>query len=308
MIVYTQLETVATDLGLPLSMLFSVSNALSDHYKTVEIPKRSGGVRRLRVPDACLKKIQRRINDVLLSQMRVSEYATAYHYGCKLVKNAKPHVGGGTLLKLDIKDFFDSVLYCQVKKYAFPESRYSEKLRILLSVLCYFKESLPQGAPTSPAISNIIMFDFDETVGKWCKENGIAYTRYCDDMTFSGELDPAKVIGKVKKELKKYGFILNRSKIRVIGKGSRQCVTGITVNEKLSVPIAYREQIRKEIYYLNKYGLDSHLEKIGYVGNADSYLRSLAGRINHVLTVTPDNAEMCRYAVTVNGQIRKKDN
>ena len=68
-------------------------------------------------------------------------------------------------------------------------------------MLCYYKESLPQGAPTSPAITNIIMYDFDERVGEFCAERGIAYTRYCDDMTFSGAFDEREVIDFVKEEL-----------------------------------------------------------------------------------------------------------
>ena len=296
MIVYKELETVTRELGISAHMLYSVSNNLSAHYKKVAIKKRDGGIRNLRVPDECLKHIQRRINEVFLTQMTVSRYATAYKYGASLRSNASPHIGKNKVLKLDITGFFDSILYSQVKEYAFPEWKYSEEIRVLLSILCYFAERLPQGAPTSPMVSNIIMYNFDEELGAWCEERGIAYTRYCDDMTFSGDFDENDVIKKVSPELKKYGFFINSKKTGCYKKGSRQTVTGIVVNDGLSVPSEYRRQIRKEVYYIKRFGLDAHLKRTGAEVNAEQYLRSLLGRISYVLSVNSFDREMmsCR--------------
>ena len=93
--------------------------------------------------------------------------------------------------------------------------------------LGYYKDVLPQGAPSSPAITNLIMFSFDEHLGQWCRERNIAYTRYCDDMTFSGDFDPAEVTDFVRSELKKLGFLLNEQKTQVQRPGWQQSVTGI---------------------------------------------------------------------------------
>jgi len=106
-----------------------------------------------------------------------------------------------------------------------PEEIYAEPLRILLTMLCYHKDALPQGSPSSPAITNIILYEFDELVGQWCREQEIAYTRYCDDMTFSGDFDPAEVIQFVRLELKKLGFLLNEQKTRIQRPGQQQSVT-----------------------------------------------------------------------------------
>ena len=139
--------------------------------------------------------------------MPISRYAKAYRFGSTTLKNAKPHIGKKAVLKLDILHFFDSVRYSDVKDKVFPEEIYAENIRILLAMLCYYKDFLPQGAPTSPAITNILMYEFDELVGQWCRDRAISYTRYCDDMTFSGDFDPSEVIRFVKLELKKIGFL-----------------------------------------------------------------------------------------------------
>ena len=168
--------------------------------------------------------------NTLLVHMPVSRYATAYCYGSSTLCNAKHHIGKRVVLKLDILHFFDSIRYSTVKDAAFPSKIYSEPLRILLAMLCYYKDVLPQGAPSSPAITNLIMFSFDEHLGQWCRERNIAYTRYCDDMTFSGDFDPAEVTDFVRLELKKLGFLLNEQKTQVQRPGWQQSVTGIAKN------------------------------------------------------------------------------
>ncbi len=177
-----------------------------------------------------------------------------------------------------------------VKERVFEEKKYSEPIRILLSVLCVYSHTIPQGAPTSPTISNIIMRDFDEVVGEWCNERGISYSRYCDDMTFSGDFDEKEVVDFVRAELRKAGFFLNNKKTVCLHDGQRKEVTGIVVNEKLAVPANYKKKIRQELYYINKYGLESHLSKMGY--NKDKYLNGLFGRINYALSVEPQNVEL----------------
>lgn len=105
-----------------------------------------------------------------LSDIRFSKYAKAYKPGSSIQKNACPHVGKKKILKLDIEGFFDHILYSRVKDAVFYEEKYSKSIRILLTMLCYHNDSLPQGAPPSPAITNIIMYDFDETVGAFCNK------------------------------------------------------------------------------------------------------------------------------------------
>lgn len=289
MIIYREISSVEADLGFSAKILYALTNDLEKHYRRVEIPKRNGGFRTLNVPDALLKSVQRRIADKLLALEPVSRYATAYRSGAAVCKNAQPHIGKEKLLKLDILHFFDSILYSHVKDRVFTASRYSEPIRVLLSMLCYHKDALPQGAPSSPVITNIIMRDFDEIVGKWCGTRGIAYTRYCDDMTFSGSFDETEVKAFVENELKKLGLFLNTKKTAVVASTRRQLVTGIVVNEKPNISSDYRRKLRQEVYFVRRFGIDEHLKRIGWEDNREAYLNSLLGKISFVLQVRKDD-------------------
>ena len=292
MIVYRELSSLEQDLGISVKTLYAVSNNLSKHYRKAKLPKKNGGFRNLSVPDEVLKSIQKRIAEVLLIHMPVSRYAKAYRFGSSTLRNAKHHVGKQVVLKLDILHFFDSIRYSTVKDKVFPEEIYEEPLRILLTMLCYRKDALPQGAPSSPAITNIILYEFDELIGQWCRERDITYTRYCDDMTFSGDFDPAEVIRFVRLELKKLGFLLNEQKTRIQRPGQQQSVTGIVVNEKISIPADYCRKLRQELYYCRKFGFQEHLQKIGLEIPADTYRMRLLGKVNYVLQVHPDDRDM----------------
>lgn len=292
MIVYRELSSLERDLEIPAKTLYAVSNCLGSHYRKTRIPKRGGGERTLTVSDEVLKKIQRRIADVLLSSMPVSRYAMAYRPGADILKNAAPHVGQPVVLKLDILHFFDSIRYSDVKEKAFPGEIYSEQNRVLLAMLCYYQNSLPQGAPSSPVITNILMREFDEQLGAWCRERDIAYTRYCDDMTFSGAFDPKEVIAFVRQELKTRGFLLNGQKTRIQRAGQRQSVTGIVVNVKPGIPREYLRKLRQELYYCRKYGIREHLTRTEQEITEEVYAARLLGQVQYVLQISPEKEEM----------------
>ena len=297
MIVYRELSSLCSDLELSPKLLYSLSNSIEKHYRKVKIPKKDGARRTLMVPDELLKTVQRRIYERLLLAMPVSFYASSYVPGRGIRRNAQMHVGKPVLLKMDISHFFDSVLYKDVKEKAFPAEIYAENLRVLLTTLCYGVNELPQGAVTSPAISNLILYDFDTKVGNFCREAGISYSRYCDDMSFSGEFEPGEVIRFVTETLRGMGFFVNRRKTVVIRQGQRQTVTGLTVNARLNTPPAYRKKIRQEMYYIRKYGLEDHLQhrKDREQKDRAAYLRGLLGRIGYCLQICPEDEEMKAY-------------
>ena len=230
MIIYKELSSLTHDLGFSARALYAASNHTEKHYYKATIPKNNGEVRELCVPDNFIKSIQRSIVKNILVYEEVSPYATAYRYGGSIVKNARPHLGNNIMLKLDIRHFFDNLIYPIIKERVFPKYKYSEANRVLLTSICVYKGVLPQGAPTSPAASNIIMKDFDNIIGKQCEEMGIKYTRYCDDMTFSGDFWPKEIIETVKAELRKMGLFLNSNKTKVVYKGQKKLVTGVVVN------------------------------------------------------------------------------
>ncbi len=288
MIVYRELSSLVQDLGYSARTLYGISNQIGRHYHPVSIPKADGGIRQLSVPDKVLKTVQKRIYEVLLAPEPISPYATAYRPGCSTKINARIHVGKHTLVKLDIYHFFDSVIYPLVKERIFPAERFSESNRILLSILCTFHEALPQGAPTSPAITNIIMREFDDVIGGWCRARGVCYSRYCDDMAFSGDFDPVTLIDLVKSELAKMGFFLNERKTSVVHDGQQKRVTGLVINEKVNATAAYRRKIRQEMHYCMRYGVASHMEHEEIDCPADRYLRKLLGQVNYVLSIAPN--------------------
>lgn len=295
MIIYKEFSSLLNDLGFSAKTLYSVSNHITRYYRLVKIPKANDEVRELNVPNDLLMSIQRAINDKLLCVEEVSRFAMAYKPRSSTKKNADPHVAKHVLLKMDIRHFFDHLIFPLVREKVFPANRYSEQNRTLLTFLCTYRDRLPQGAPTSPSISNIILRDFDDDIGEWCNERNIAYTRYCDDMTFSGDFDPKPVIELVKKELKKLGLYPNEKKTVVIRKGQRQSVTGIIVNEKPSVPIEYKKRIRQEMHYCMKFGIADHLQKTACHESKETYIAKILGRINYVLSIEPDNLQIQRY-------------
>lgn len=295
MIVYRELSSLVHDLGCSERVLYGLSNQIPKHYHQVSIPKAGGGTRSLQVPDPMLKAVQRKINEVLLAPEPISPYATAYRPGCSTKINAMLHVGKPVLVKLDILHFFDSIIYPLVKEKVFPAERFSEPNRILLTILCTYHEAVPQGAPTSPAISNIIMRDFDDTIGRWCGKRGVAYTRYCDDMTFSGDFEPAPLIELVRSELRRMGFLLNDGKTAVIRDGRQKIVTGLVVNEKARVPVAYRRAIRQEMHYCMRYGIESHMRHNSIPGTKEQYVLKLLGKVNYVLSVSADEPDFSEY-------------
>ncbi len=303
MIVYRELSSLCEDLGVSQKLLYTLSNRISAHYSKVQIPKGNGEMRELSVPDGILKYVQSRIVKTILVHEEVSCYATAYRYGGSTVKNARVHVGRDAILKLDIRKFFDHVIYPMVKERVFRAEKYSEQNRVLLSVLCLYHDALPQGAPTSPHISNIILREFDNTVGEWCASRGIRYTRYCDDMTFSGEISPREVTAFVKAELRKLGLFLNPKKTVYAKRGMKQTVTGIVVNEKLNTPAEYRRKLRQELYYCKKFGVKSHLTHTGSTLEEGEYLAKLLGRLNYVLSVNAGDSEMQGYKTWVKKQL-----
>ena len=266
-------------------------------YTAVSIPKKSGGHRELQVPNTELKYYQRRILHGILDFLPVSRYATAYRNGATLAYNASPHIGHKYLLKLDITDFFGSITFMQVYSAAFNAKYFPKQIGAMLATLCCFEDVLPQGAPTSPALSNIVMKNFDDSFGAWCKEKGFEYTRYCDDITVSGNEKLYPAFRKAKNRLEAMGFEINEKKTHFITNANRQSVTGITVNEKLSISKDYKRKLRQEIYYALRFGVENVIRHnyltdyiTGGIVDFEGYVHHLIGKINYVLSIEKSNS------------------
>lgn len=282
--------------GMQTATLFRVVRNADKMYFINTIPKSNGTQREIQAPRSDLKSLQRRIKKYILNEIPVSRYATAYKKGARIVDNASPHVNKKYILKMDITDFFGSINFTKVYSAVFNTTRYPKQIGAMLTTLCCYREFLPQGAPTSPTISNIVMKSFDDYIGEWCSRRGVAYTRYCDDMTFSSDKPLYYVYKKVSRLLAEMGFEVNESKTHFVSSSSRQSVTGLTVNDKLSVNKQTRRALRQELYYVMKFGLKdalthSHDERFFINGKPDTerYRSYLIGKISYILQVDPEN-------------------
>lgn len=278
-----------------IKTIYSISNNIEKNYKIYKIKKRNGKYRTIYEPNLILKQIQKQILNNILNNKSISKYAKAYHKGIQLKDNAIPHINKEMILKLDIKDFFENISFLDIYNSCFPIEYFPKSVGMILTYLCTYDNHLTQGSPTSAYISNLVMKEFDEELGNWCNLRNISYTRYSDDMTFSGAFNPSELITKVRKMLYKLGLELNNDKIHIVYKSSSQNVTGIVVNEKMQVNVKYRNKIRQEIYYIKKFGLNSHLKKCNIDINSITYVNILYGKILYVLQINETDKEFIKY-------------
>jgi len=282
-------------LGFKVDFIYGITNSPRNYYRSYKIPKKQNGkFRDISEPLPNLKEIQYWIIENILSKFRVSGYVKSYVKKRSIKDNAKYHIGKKYVLTLDIKKYFPSFSFGKVYNF-FLNIGYIESVAMVLAKLCYFN-GLPQGAPTSPILSNILTQNIDRRVSIFCRKNKINYTRYADDLTFSGDFKVGKVIKIIEEILKTEGFELNKEKIRVRKKNSNQEVTGITVNEKLQASKKLRHSIRQEVYYIRKFGIEEHIkEKNGEIENIKYHLDRLIGECNFIIYINPSDEEYIGY-------------
>lgn len=224
-------------------------------YRSWLLPKRRGGNREISAPISYLKAVQRALLDTLLAEVPLHPCATGFRPGYSIKENANPHVGKPVVVNVDISGFFQNTSLAIVRS-AIGKSvpkQMSQSARLLLFDICTRQGGLPTGAPTSPAIANIGLIHFDNAISKACDRHGITYTRYADDLTFSGQ-DPGKILPYVEEWLARFGYALDRKKTNFFRRGRRQVVTGLVVNDKVSVPRSMRRKLRAAVHNFNAKG------------------------------------------------------
>lgn len=275
-------------LSVRISDINEVRTHLGDYYREFTISKNSGKSRKIYAPQGLLAFIQHRIKREILEHYTISQYAIAYHKGARLSDNVAPHCGKKYLLKLDLKDFFGHITYEKVYKNVFNSKHFPQFIGLTLTDFCCYKGHIPQGACTSPEISNIVMKAFDDIMGTWCEKNEIAYTRYSDDITFSSDKPLYAAYSKAKSLLESMGFELNAAKTKFLSSAQRQLVTGVVVNEKPNASSEYRRKLRQEVYYVLKYSWEDMIKDGIFYEDYGKYIMNLIGRIDYVLQLNPD--------------------
>lgn len=307
-------DDVAALLGVSLPVLrwlsFHRKSVALVHYHRYGIPKKTGGIRNISAPKKQLAEAQEKILWRILNKVAPSESAHGFVKKRSVVSNAVPHVGKNVVINLDLKDFFPTITYRRVKGL-FRSLGYSEHVATVLGLLCteptrakaelggkvyhvaLGERFLPQGACTSPAITNLLCRKLDKRLAGLAKSAGFSYTRYADDLTFSGEDtgETGRLLRSVRKIISGEGFIEHDKKTRVMGRGRRQEVTGVVVNTK---PTVSRDEIRTLRAILNnakRTGLEG--QNRDKVANFEAHLR---GRIAYVSMVDKDRGKVLQDA------------
>lgn len=289
--------------GIEHEYVCSMAYASERFYRRFYIPKKSGQKRAIDEPLPDLKFVQTWILKNILERCPVSDYAKAFVIGRNLKHNARFHRAQKVVVTMDIKDFFPSISIGSIVDI-FEDMGYFHDLSCFLAYLCCLNNVLPQGAPTSPYLSNLRALCLDKKICEYTSGKKIRYTRYADDLTFSGDFNPHLLIKDISKIVFDEKFIINTEKTRIARKNTRQEVTGIVVNSHMQISKEKRKCIRQQIYYINKFGIESHLEHIKET--RANYLNHIMGQINFALFVNPKDEEMKRYFDIIKEVIQKQ--
>lgn len=257
--------------------IYQLSNLSNKYYKTYEIPKKTGGKRTICQPSKKLKGLQSWILVNILNKIQVSHSCKGFRKGSSTLDNAVPHIGANTILTLDLKDFFPTVTSKQVFNI-FRTLGYNDLIATVFTNICTFEQKLPQGSPCSPMLANLSAWTLDLRIQGFVGKRGISYTRYADDLSFSG-LNPSKVvkiIPMIKKIITEENFTVNHKKTRVASSARAKIVTGLIVNDD-SVGIGKQKfkQLRSKIHHLTLPKEQKNEKLFNHVSGWLSYLNSV---------------------------------
>lgn len=244
-------------------LAFHTKVASCSHYVHFQVPKRKGGVRTLSRPHQLLAGVQAWILEHILNKLPVTDVCHGFVQGRSIVTNARPHAQQDIVVNLDLENFFPSIVFRRVRK-VFQIVGYSPAVATVLALLCtecprrqvrfegrrlwvaIGPRGLPQGACTSPALANQVAIRLDRRLNGLATKLGLCYTRYADDLSFSGPatFEPrlGYLLGTVERIAGEEGFALKRQKTRILRRNTRQVVTGLVVNDR---PGVGREEVRR---------------------------------------------------------------
>jgi len=251
-------------------------------YKTFQIPKRNGGQRTIKAPGDALKLLQRKLSQLLqdcvdeinTAKQRKDRTAHGFKRKRSIITNARQHRHRRWVFNLDLEDFFPSINFGRVRGFLLKNRDFElheEAATVIAQIACH-DNSLPQGSPCSPVISNLVAHLLDMRLVKLASESGCTYSRYADDLTFSTNKKdfpadiavPSGIEGAVshlwlpseavQKVIERTGFRINAKKTHQMYRTSRQNVTGLVVNQKINVRWEYRHNVRAMVHSLVKTG------------------------------------------------------
>lgn len=244
--------TLPLFLGISPKTIFSIRSRPRKHYRSFVLRKKDGSPRDIDTPRTYLKVIHWWILDNILNHVDVAENVFGFVVGRSAIQNAQFHFGANHVLNVDIKQFFPSITIDQVCEI-FKSLGYGTDVSKMLAELCCLDERVPQGAPTSPALANLVLRRLDEELTEAATQAGYKYSRYADDLTFSSS---ARIdddfLHVVQKSVERAGFELKDTKTRFSGSGGRMEVTGVVINEIMQPGRIWRKRTRAALHKLSK--------------------------------------------------------
>jgi retron-type reverse transcriptase len=310
---------VARALGVTIPRLrwlaFHSDAAERIHYIRFTVPKKSGGMREISAPHRDLARAQRWILQNILQLLPTHPAAHGFVKGRSIKTNALPHSGRHILINADLKDFFPTITFHRVRG-AFAQLGYSPAAASILALICTESprrtvdyagktfhvatgpRALPQGACTSPALSNLITRRLDSRLAGLSAKLGWRYTRYADDLTFSadGSVEPEKrtgyLLARIRHIAQDEGFLVNEAKTRVLKRNSAMSVTGVVVNQRPGVRRRDLRRLRAILHNAKQHGLAAQNR-----AQEPHFVSRLRGQIAFVQMVNPDQARPLRAAL-----------
>ncbi|WGQ11862.1 reverse transcriptase family protein [Pedobacter gandavensis] len=292
-------------MGLEYVELFSILENRNNYYKQFRIRKKKGGFRYIDAPKPELYSIQNWIKCFILDQLKFPAELTSYQKGKSIIDNARPHVGKELIVKFDLRNFFESVTEDKVLG-VFRMLGYNTAVSIDLAKACcidiipehnrgnrkYPFACLPQGSPSSPGISNVSAAMLDYRLTAYATSRNLNYTRYADDITFSGCINRKPALGSIKQIVKEEGFLLNAAKTSYVHRSHQQLVTGLSVNEGISIPKKNRKHIHTHLHNCINFGPYANLERMEV--KKRNYREWLLGNIIFIQMIHPNEGKLMR--------------
>lgn len=316
---FSSLAKLSSYLGLSEKEFRYISANKVRQYHTVEIPKRGDGTRVLSVPVARLKFLQTNINELLQNMYSVRNCVHGFVPGKSALTNAQEHLGRRHLVKIDLLDYFGQIGRQRVKG-VLTSLGVPTLVSEAITVLCTLKNGLPQGAPTSPVLANMVTFRLDQELVQFSKKNRLRYSRYADDIVFSSysrpriirsnieahyaRLELAEIDGKLLNIFDRESFVLNERKLYYCGRDARRTVTGYTINAAVNVPLKHVRRVRATLHNVRTNGYDAEQRKFSAkTCSTKSLKKSLRGQIEWIgATKGRSDKVFRRYAIEFNAQ------
>ncbi len=243
-------------------------------YIPFEIPKRTGGMRQILAPVGLIRDMQEKLAPLLAERYDAHPAAHGFIKQKSILTNARMHAGQRLVLNIDLEDFFPTINFGRVRGlFMAPPFGMGAAAASVFAQICTYRNGLPQGAPTSPPLSNFIAATLDRRLTRLAKESGVRFSRYADDITFStnhnafspnialftrGEKGDTVTPGEpLERAINAAGFTINHKKVRLQRRHQRQGVTGLTVNEKPNVPRKAVRHLRAMLHAWEKFGLEA---------------------------------------------------